>query len=222
MRVRKPKTPHLQPEAVIKVALEILDAEGLENVTLRRIAEKLNVKAPALYWHFKNKRDITEDMAQAILAKVNLDRFNAPANIDEWPLWITDLTHCIRNALIAHKDGGRVVAGASFGRAYNLQKILIHITRVLKQAGFDNLHATLAGATIIDYVWGFVIEEQMGPDQEESKSVFLHKKHNGSYSEDDAFLEEMLEEYHKLSPTEIFDWGLQVIITGLKSTLKKT
>ena len=72
MKTRKTKTPHIQPDAVIKAALEILDAEGLENVTLRRIAAKLNVQAPALYWHFKDKSDITDDMAQAILKNAKL------------------------------------------------------------------------------------------------------------------------------------------------------
>ena len=70
--------------------------------------------------------------------------------------------HCLRNALIAHRDGGRVVAGASFGRAYALEKMLAQIARVLNKAGFDSLHADLAAGTTIDYVWGFVIEEQAG------------------------------------------------------------
>ena len=70
--------------------------------------------------------------------------------------------HCLRNALIAHRDGGRVVAGATYGRAYTLEKIMVGVTRVLEKAGFDKLNAGLAAGTTIDYVWGFVIEEQAG------------------------------------------------------------
>ena len=139
MKTRKTKTPRIQPDAVIKAALEIFDAEGLENVTLRRIAAKLNVQAPALYWHFKDKQDITEDMAQAILTNAKLDNFAPPTDINNWPQWLADLMHCLRNALIAHRDGGRVVAGASFGRAYTLEKMLGQIARVLNKAGFDSL-----------------------------------------------------------------------------------
>ena len=202
-------------------AIEILDAEGIENVTLRRIAGKLNVQAPALYWHFKNKQDLTDDMAQAILSNAKLDNFTAPTDINNWPTWLADLMHCLRNALIAHKDGGRVVAGATFGRAYTLEKIMVGVTRVLEKAGFDKLNAGLAAGTTIDYVWGFVIEEQAGIEQigieppQDVQSI-------GINSEDDAFLSAIMEEYHKLTPAEIFDWGLQVIITGLKSTPKKT
>jgi TetR/AcrR family transcriptional regulator, tetracycline repressor protein len=216
MKTKKAKTPHLQPDAVIKAALEILDAEGLENVTLRRIAAKLNVQAPALYWHFKDKQDITEDMAQAILTNAKLDNFPPPANIDDWPQWLTNLMHQLRNALIAHKDGGRVVAGASFGRAQALERILFQIFKVLKQAGFDDLHAGLAASTVIDYVWGFVIEEQAGPNQEEL--VALQQQHSVRiHSEpESAVLDAVMEQYRKLGNAEVFDWGLQVIITGLK------
>jgi len=211
MKTRKTKTPHIQPDAVIKAALEILDAEGLENVTLRRIAAKLNVQAPALYWHFKNKQDLTDDMAQAILSNAKLDNFTAPTDINNWPTWLADLMHCLRNALIAHRDGGRVVAGATYGRAYTLEKIMIGVTRVLEKAGFDKLNAGLAAGTTIDYVWGFVIEEQAGIEPPQDVQSI------GTNSEDDAFLSAIMEEYHKLTPTEIFDWGLQVIITGLKA-----
>ena len=225
MKTRKTKTPHIQPDAVIKAALEILDAEGLENVTLRRIAAKLNVQAPALYWHFKDKKDITEDMAQTILSNAKLDNFTAPTDINNWPTWLANLMHCLRNALIAHRDGGRVVAGASFGRALALEKMLTQIARVLNKAGFDNLPAGLAAATTIDYVWGFVIEEQAGPEPEELTAHIANPQHTQSImtnSEDDAFLSAFMEEYRKTTPTETFDWGLQVIITGLKATLKKT
>ena len=225
MKTRKTKTPHIQPEAVIKAALEILDAQGLEKVTLRRIAAKLNIQAPALYWHFKDKQDLTEDMAQAILSNAKLDIFAPPTDIDNWPQWLADLMHCLRNALISHRDGGRVVAGASFGRAYALEKLLAQTARVLNKAGFDSLPAGLAAATTIDYVWGFVIEEQAGTEPEELIAHLSNPQHTQPArpnSENDAFIRAFMEEYRKITPTETFDWGLQVIITGLKSTLKKT
>ncbi|MGO8805160.1 MAG: TetR family transcriptional regulator [Candidatus Bathyarchaeia archaeon] len=220
MKPKKTKTTGIQPEAVIKAALEILDAEGLDNVTLRRIAAKLNVQAPALYWHFKNKQDITEDMAQTILTNAKLDKFTPPADINNWPQWLADLMHCLRNALIAHRDGGRVVAGASFGRAYALEKMLAQIARVLNEAGFDSFPAGLAAATTIDYVWGFVIEEQAGPEPETLRA-YLANPSTRTNSEDDTFLSAFMNEYRKITPTETFDWGLQVIITGLKSALTK-
>ncbi len=225
MKNKKSKTPRIQPEAVIKAALEILDAEGLDNVTLRRLASKLNVQAPALYWHFKDKADITDDMAEAILTNAKLDSITPPADISNWDSWLKDLMHSLRNALIAHRDGGRVVAGATFGRAYTLEKIVVATAKVLEKAGFDRLHANIATGTAIDYVWGFVIEEQAGMAPEAFLSVIPQPGEDQAKrntSEDDAFLSSVMQEYRKTTPTQVFDWGLQAIITGLKSKLKKS
>lgn len=224
MKTKKAKASRIQPEAVIKAALEILDAEGLENVTLRRLAAKLNVQAPALYWHFKDKSDITDDMAQAILKNAGLDDITPPADINTWDSWLKNLMRSLRNALIAHRDGGRVVAGATFGRAYTLEKIMVMTTKVLEKAGFDRLHANIATSTAIDYVWGFVIEEQAGIAPEAALSALAppdRDQATRSTSEDDAYLSLVMEEYRKTTSTEAFDWGLQAIIVGLKSNLRK-
>jgi TetR/AcrR family tetracycline transcriptional repressor len=224
MKTRKTKTPHIQPDAVIKAALEILDAEGLENVTLRRLAAKLNVQAPALYWHFKDKSDITDDMAQAILKNAGLDSITPPEDINNWDVWLAELMHQLRNALIAHRDGGRVVAGATFGRAYTLEKIVVSTSKVLEKAGFDRLHANIATGTAIDYVWGFVIEEQVGMAPPAFLSAVAQPGENPVFqnaSEEHAYLSSVMDEYHKTTATKIFDWGLQAIIAGLKSSLKR-
>src|SRR5208337_4328776 len=165
MRVRKAKAPHIEPEAVVRAALEILDAEGLERVTMRKISSKLGVQAPALYWHFKDKRDIIDDMAQAILVQGGLEDIKRPRDPAAWAEWLKETAHAVRRAMVSHRDGGRVVAGASF-RAKTLAKLAILTTRVLNEAGFDLLHASLATGTTFDYVWGFVIEEQAGEGPE--------------------------------------------------------
>ena len=57
----------LQREAVIRTALELLNDVGMEGLTTRRLAERLGVQQPALYWHFKNKRALLDALAEAML-----------------------------------------------------------------------------------------------------------------------------------------------------------
>ena len=56
----------LQREAVIRTALELLNDVGMEGLTTRRLAERLGVQQPALYWHFKNKRALLDALAEAM------------------------------------------------------------------------------------------------------------------------------------------------------------
>ena len=222
MRVRKARAPHVEPEAVVRAALEILDAGGLEHVTLRLISSKIGVQAPALYWHFKDKQDIIDDMAQAILLEGGLEDIKRPRNSAAWAEWLIETAHAVRKAMISHRDGGRVVAGASF-RAKTLAKLSILTTRVLNEAGFDLLHASLATSTIIDYIWGFVIEEQAGqgpkPDHAsiEQEVTFPY----GLDLIDAEFLDAIVKKNDNLTMSKRFDWGLQVIVSGLRSALKE-
>ena len=98
------------------------------------------------------------------------------------------------------------------------------LLEVLEKAGFDKLNAGLAAGTTIDYVWGFVIEEQVGMAPPDFLSAVAQAGENPVFqnaSEEHAYLSSIMDEYHKTTATKIFDWGLQAIITGLKSNLRR-
>ncbi|MGD0249583.1 MAG: TetR/AcrR family transcriptional regulator C-terminal domain-containing protein [Thermoplasmata archaeon] len=212
--------------------MEILDAEGLEGVTFRAVASKLGIQAPALYWHFENKRDLMDDLAQAILIEGGVDAIQPPSKAGDWKVWLGQTAHTLRKALVAHRDGGRVVAGASFLRAKALAKIGITSTKVLKEAGFGLVEASLATATVVDYVWGFVIEEQEGRGPEPSGANATGVNRTSGPGEEllgEVFgvdppvvnlFREIMKELNKLSDVQLFDWGLQVVLEGLTSMRK--
>lgn len=60
----------LTRDVIIDAALRILDAEGLEALSLARIANALNVKTPALYWYFKSKAELYTYVSDAIFRGV--------------------------------------------------------------------------------------------------------------------------------------------------------
>jgi TetR/AcrR family transcriptional regulator, tetracycline repressor protein len=56
----------LNRDAITQAGLRLLDATGIEGVTMRALAAELGVQAPTLYWHVKSKRDIFRAMAVAM------------------------------------------------------------------------------------------------------------------------------------------------------------
>ncbi|MGP1667261.1 MAG: TetR family transcriptional regulator, partial [Rhodanobacter sp.] len=50
--------------------MDLLDQAGLDNLTMRRLADALQVKAASLYWHFANKQALMDAMADALMAQV--------------------------------------------------------------------------------------------------------------------------------------------------------
>ncbi len=60
----------LDRETVIQAALELLNEVGVDNLTTRKLAERLKVQQPALYWHFRNKRALLDALSEAMLEKI--------------------------------------------------------------------------------------------------------------------------------------------------------
>src|SRR5829696_2199994 len=71
-RQQAPQRATLTPRAVVEGALSLADAEGLEAVTIRRLAKELGVTPMALYWHFRSKDELLDGMAARIFEEVDL------------------------------------------------------------------------------------------------------------------------------------------------------
>lgn len=223
MKIR-PKRERIDPDDVVRAGVALLDSEGLDRVTLTRLASKFGVQPPALYWHFKDKQDLTNDMAEAILRAGRIDEIKLPKDKAGWAEWLTSVAHSTRRALISHRDGGRLVAGAEIFRVKTLAKLGILVTVGLRRAGFDLTHAYLGTTVVFDYIWRHVVEEQSGQGIEVEPEGLLRREHLASqFGLDFLGVEEidaLFEDGRKVSANEKFDWGLRVIIDGLKSALK--
>ena len=163
-------------------------------------------------------------MAQAILVQGGLEDIERPRDPAAWAEWLIETAHAVRRAMVSHRDGGRVVAGASF-RAKTLAKLAILTTRVLNEVGFDLLDASLATGTTFDYIWGFVIEEQAGEGPEPEPAPSQGQEVTSPYgldSTDANLMDAIMTERNNLTAAEKFDWGLRVIVSGLKSASANT
>jgi len=68
------KRRRLSPEAIIEAAIRLADAEGLEAVSIRRVAAELDGRAMSLYDHFASKRDLLASMNDAVVGEMLVSR----------------------------------------------------------------------------------------------------------------------------------------------------
>lgn len=71
-KTEKPRVEKLSREAIVDGAIVLADAEGLEAVTIRRLAADHGVTPMALYWHFKDKERLLDGIAERLYADVVL------------------------------------------------------------------------------------------------------------------------------------------------------
>jgi TetR/AcrR family tetracycline transcriptional repressor len=96
--VARPKTPLISRRKTLEVALEIVDEEGLDALSIRRLATELKVNGASLYHHFANKDEILAGVAQLALADVR-----TPTDPEaEWREWLLRNVLGYRQALKMH------------------------------------------------------------------------------------------------------------------------
>ena len=150
----------LKQDHIIAAAFQLLDEAGIEGVSLRKLACRLGIRAPSLYWHFKNKQALIDAMADAMVAEVARD---IPEG-QPWRITMHQIAREFRTAFKAHRDGARVYAG-TFLATENVLRVGNATIGALIDAGASIEFASAAALDSIYYVMGFVIEEQSLPEE---------------------------------------------------------
>lgn len=140
---------------VVEAALEMLDAEGLDGLTMRKLSAALNVQGGALYRHFPSKEALLDAMAEQLMVGVGAP---LPAQMP-WQEQCTELARRLRTALLSRRDGARVVAG-TYTPAPNSMTAGARSIEALCAAGFPPDQAAWITFAFFYYVLGHMIEEQ--------------------------------------------------------------
>ncbi|MFE7314005.1 TetR/AcrR family transcriptional regulator C-terminal domain-containing protein [Streptomyces sp. NPDC057555] len=141
--------------AVVAEALDLLDEVGLDAVSTRRLAKRLGVEQPALYWYFRTKKDLLAAMAEAAMAPHATAPLPEPG--DDWQEWFLDNTHSFRRTLLMRRDGARLHAGST--PAGDLDRIRRKMD-FLVTSGVPERDAQMAMLAAGRFTVGSVLEEQ--------------------------------------------------------------
>ncbi|MFG2603680.1 TetR/AcrR family transcriptional regulator C-terminal domain-containing protein [Streptomyces sp. NPDC048514] len=147
----------LDRKRVADTALRLLNEVGLDGLTLRAIAKELDVKAPALYWHFKDKQALLDEMATEMYRRMVAGTALDPA--DTWRERLLKANRGLRAALLGYRDGAKVYSGSRFTGTAHAREMEEHL-RVLTATGLTLAQAVNAARTGTMFTIGFVTEEQ--------------------------------------------------------------
>lgn len=200
----------LTRDALVGLAHEYVSSNGLDSLTMRRLAAAAEVTPGALYKHFRDRKDLQRAMADAIYSTIDL------SDIDTADPSIEQVKACcerMRRAMLAFRDGGRIIAGsyAPLAATLNLSATLM---AVLAFTAPEYSPGQLA-ALLRTYTIGFVIDEQ----------AFLELRATGEW---DSLVQQIADSGHH-RPAEAddliamltgdrdqrFNTGIDMILTGL-------
>jgi TetR/AcrR family tetracycline transcriptional repressor len=202
-------------DMVTRAGLKLLNEIGLEQLTLRRLGIELNVQAATIYWHFKSKEELLDEMATTVLSEgaANLlPRRNSP----DWRVWASTYGVGLRKTLMAYRDGACMMSGTRLTTTEPL-KTTEKIGARLVASGFTLRKAVVLLSTIYNYTFSFVMEEQAVFPTPGERSPFY------SIAARNARLDPAMFPYNRQASPILFDRydrryreGLELILRGAK------
>jgi TetR/AcrR family tetracycline transcriptional repressor len=144
----------LDQGAVVSAAVEVLNSVGLDGLSLRLVAERLGVQAPALYWHVHNKAELISLMA----ATFSEEAGRALSVGGTWREKLLLSARARRAAMLKLRDSARVVVIAEPKRSAT--EVAPELTAPLVAVGLNARQAMSYQAAVIAYTVGWVAYEQ--------------------------------------------------------------
>ena len=126
----------LSKRAVTDRALKLADADGLDALTIRKLAQDLGVTPMALYWHFRSKEDLLEGMAEQVWGEIDV---HVDASAPWWAQLRGGLESLLR-VLRVHPSAPQLVLEHEKRNDAALRATEATL-EILRGAGFDAEHA---------------------------------------------------------------------------------
>jgi AcrR family transcriptional regulator len=217
----------LTGEQIVRTAIELLDAEGLEGLNMRSLGARLDSAATAVYWHVKSKDDLLVLAGDEVWHEIELPDLSTA----DWRTAVTTMANNLHAMLTRHPwllqaFGSHLFYGEGKARHDD------HSLAVFEMAGFRGAEAAQAMTTVFIFVLGFALGE--------SATVSLKRRlsRDGGNAEEllrdtvakaseiamqfprlRAILETAPDIEYAAAPAKSFELGLQTILDGLELQL---
>jgi AcrR family transcriptional regulator len=209
--------PPLTREAIVEAALGILDADGVDALTVRRLGHQLGTGAATLYWHIAGKQELGDLVYDRIMSEVELPDPDPPT----WEDQLKDLARQAYQVMLSHNDAVRL----SIGRppaGPNTVRIVEWMLGLLRAAGIPDRIATYFGNTLGRFLDASVLEASMGAGtnatnahQEEMRGRQLGEYWAGLPPDQFPNLTAVAGIFLEGDPEDLFEFGLDLLVRGL-------
>ncbi|WP_019914121.1 TetR/AcrR family transcriptional regulator [Paenibacillus sp. HW567] len=222
----KKQQPQISEERILEASWELLGEEDIEKFSMRRLADRLGIQAPSLYWYFKSKQNLYQRLANHV-SKMIVEEFHSKG---DWKEQLTELAVTIRSVLSRYPCSTQLMMMTlphepDIIRFTNLMLLCVESTP-LEQA--EKMQVV---TTLVNYVFYFVLD-----DYQHERNVSAILKDQGaapgeemirlldSMSEKDAglFRRMFTNGLFELMGTDgAFEFGLKLILLGIEQVIKE-
>jgi AcrR family transcriptional regulator len=209
----------LDRERVLRAAMALADADGIEALSMRRLGRALGVEAMSLYNHVSNKDEILTGLIDLIVGDIEI-----PKGSGDWKKTMRRRAVSMRRTFALHPWALGLLESRQSGGPAAL-RYFDAVLGVLRRAGFSAAMALRAFSVLDSYAYGFIIQEKNLPsgstaEAREESEQFFKQLPAGEY----RYLTEIVVDVALKSGVNLekeFEYGLDLLLEGLESIREK-
>ncbi|MFF3439121.1 TetR/AcrR family transcriptional regulator [Streptosporangium sp. NPDC002721] len=151
---RTAKSPALSREQIVRAAMELLDAEGLDALSMRRLGARLGSGTTSFYWHVANKDELLELVLDEVYGELTI----LDPRETTWRNAASSFAYGIRQALFKHPWVISFI-GTTPAIGPNAMRMMSGLVATFDHAGFRGLDQDYAASALMAYVFGITAPE---------------------------------------------------------------
>lgn len=217
----------LTREQIVSEAVRLLDSEGIDALSMRKLAARLGAGATSIYWHVASRDELIELLIDEVYGELEAPD---PDDTPDWRPAVRRIAHDIRSGIVRHpwmvSVLDHLVAAHPGPNAARLSERLIGL---FQSAGFELREAERALTTVTAYVIGIAMAEAAWRNwlvrHGQSEQEWLVETHRDAQQATENYprLRELVAGYQGVdvqkTMDEDFDYGLDSVLDGLQARL---
>lgn len=196
----------LSRDQIVQTAIELLDQEGLEKLSMRRLGDALGVKAMSLYNHVRNKSDLLNAVHEQLLSELQV-----AAPTENWKEGVRATAHSFLDLLRAHPAAIPLFATRSAIAPGSL-KVLEASLKLLMGSGFTPREALMTFQSLFTFVVGHALFHygRTDPDSYSAGAGYENFPALAQFADLSSY-----------TPAQEFEFALERFLVGLNELLKR-
>jgi AcrR family transcriptional regulator len=220
-RPAKPRRRTLSREAIVDAALRVLDDEGLDAVTMRRVAQELDTGGASLYAHVDGKDDLIELVRDRVIGEVRIP----DPDPDHWQEQVKACVREMRRVMVAHRDIARA-SRANIPLGPNALSAMDRILAVMRAADLPDQVVAWAADLLGLFATAIAIEDSSYAARLTPEEMARYLAELGEYVHSlpaDRFpnIAALAGPMTSGDGDERFEFGLDVLVAGLAAQAKR-
>lgn len=219
-----PERTPLSQRRIVDAALALLTRDGLEAVSMRRVAHALNTGPASLYAHLRNKEELHQLVLDQLIGEVIVPQ----PDPDQWREQLKELVRSMVQVMTEHPGSAQLAIATSVPTGPNALRVTEGMLAILRSGGLPDRVAALAGDLIATYASALALEAGTWAHAEPDPTTAGQRERQvrdyfaALPPEMFPYIVALARPLTEGSPEERFEFGLEVLVAGLEQISETT